>query len=171
MPKLIDLSGKRFGKLVVIKRDGTNKHKRVLWLCKCDCGKEKIIIGACLRNGETLSCGCYGRERRIKGKTKHNKTNTRLFNVWQNIKRRCYTKSNPSYKYYGALGVKMCDEWHKNFDTFREWAYANGYDENAPKGECTIDRINPYDNYEPSNCRWVSMTVQNNNTRRNTNAK
>jgi hypothetical protein len=171
MPQLIDLSNKRFGNLVVIKRVGTDQNKRPLWLCKCDCGVEKVINGSSLRNGDTVSCGCYGKKQRIKGKTKHSRTNTRLFNVWQNIKRRCYTKSNPSYKYYGALGVTVCDEWIKDFEAFRVWAYSNGYDENAPKGECTIDRINPFGNYEPNNCRWVSMAVQNKNTRRNQNAK
>lgn len=171
MAKLIDLSQERFGKLVVIKRVGTDQNKRPLWLCRCDCGTEKIINGSSLRNGDTVSCGCYGREQRIKGKTKHSKTNTRLFNVWQNIKRRCYTKSNPSYKYYGALGVTVCDKWLKDFEAFRDWAYSNGYDEDAPKGQCTIDRINPFGNYAPDNCRWVSMAVQNKNTRRSKNAK
>ena len=167
MPKLIDLSQKRFGKLVAIKRVGRDQNKRPLWLCRCDCGTEKVINGSSLRNGDTVSCGCYGREQRIKGHTKHSKTNTRLFNVWQNIKRRCYTKSNPSYKYYGALGVTVCDEWLKDFEAFRDWAYSNGYDESAPKGECTIDRINPFGNYEPDNCRWVSMKVQNLNRKAN----
>lgn len=171
MPQLIDLSNKRFGNLVVIKRVGTDQNKRPLWLCKCDCGKEKNINGSSLRNGDTVSCGCYGRKQRIKGKTKHNKTNTRLFNVWQNMKRRCYTKSNKSYKYYGALGVTICDEWLKDFESFRTWAYNNGYDENAPKGQCTIDRINPFGNYEPNNCRWVPMAVQSKNTRRSKNAR
>jgi hypothetical protein len=91
----------------------------------------------------------------------HNMTDTRLYNVWNNIKRRCYTKTNPSYKYYGGCGVKMCEEWRKSFKSFYEWALNNGYNENAPKGECTIDRIDCKGNYEPSNCRWVSMKEQN----------
>ena len=167
MSKLIDLSNKRFGKLVVIKRVGTGNHKRPLWLCKCDCGKEKLVNGQSLRDGGALSCGCYGRERRIKGHTKHSKTDTRLFNVWQNIKRRCYTKTNPSYKYYGACGVKVCKEWRESFEAFYTWAIANGYDENAPKGVCTLDRVDIYGNYEPNNCRWVSMKAQNFNRKAN----
>lgn len=97
----------------------------------------------------------------------HHMTNTRLFNVWQNIKRRCYTKTNPSYKYYGACGVKICDEWRYSFQKFYDWAIKNGYDENAPKGQCTLDRIDTKGNYEPSNCRWVSMKEQNLNRKAN----
>lgn len=98
---------------------------------------------------------------------KHNLTNTRLYNVWQNIKRRCYTKTNPSYKYYGGCGVAMCDEWHKSFRLFYEWSMANGYNENAPKWTCTIDRIDVNGNYEPSNCRWITMKQQTLNRRAN----
>ena len=97
----------------------------------------------------------------------HHMTNTRLFNVWQNIKRRCYTKTNPSYKYYGACGVQICDEWRYSFQKFYDWAIKNGYDENAPKGQCTLDRIDTNGNYEPNNCRWVSMKVQNLNRKAN----
>lgn len=169
--RLIDLSGKRFGKLTVIERVGTDRNKRPLWLCLCDCGTEKLINGSSLRNGDTVSCGCYGKEQRLKSHISHQKTNTRLFNVWQNIKRRCYTKTNPSYKYYGERGISVCEEWRNSFETFREWAYVNGYDETAPKGKCTIDRIDVNGNYEPNNCRWVSMAEQNKNTRRSKNAK
>jgi hypothetical protein len=169
--RLIDLSGKRFGKLVVIERVGTDKNHRPTWKCVCDCGAEKIIDGSSLRSGMTVSCGCYGKEQRLKSHITHLKTNTRLFNVWQNIKRRCYTQTNPSYKYYGERGIKVCKEWLDSFEVFRQWAYANGYDENAPKGKCTIDRIDVNGNYEPSNCRWVSMAEQNKNTRRSKNAR
>lgn len=98
---------------------------------------------------------------------KHGLTNTRLYNVWQNIKRRCYTKTNPSYKYYGGCGIKMCKEWHKSFCAFYEWAMENGYNEHASKGTCTIDRINFNGDYEPSNCRWISMKEQTINRRAN----
>ena len=66
---------------------------------------------------------------------KHGLTNTRLYNVWQNIKRRCYTKTNPSYKYYGGRGITMCDEWHYDFQSFYDWAYANGYDDSLEFGK------------------------------------
>jgi hypothetical protein len=71
-----------------------------------------------------------------------------------------------AYKYYGAKGIKVCDEWN-SFPAFRDWAYANGYDENAPKGQCTLDRINGDKNYSPDNCRWVTHKEQVRNTNAN----
>lgn len=80
------------------------------------------------------------------------------------MKKRCENTNHKDYKYYGALGVAVCDEWH-DYTKFKAWAMENGYDENAPRGSCTIDRINPCGNYEPSNCRWVGMDVQAKNKR------
>ena len=78
------------------------------------------------------------------------------------MKSRCYNKNTPNYKYYGALGVIICEEWKNNFEIFRNWALSHGYRE-----DLTIDRINPYGNYEPNNCRWVDYKTQNNNKRNN----
>lgn len=80
------------------------------------------------------------------------------------MKRRCENSNHKDYKWYGAKGITVCEEWH-NYPAFKQWAVENGYDENAPKGKCTIDRINPYGNYEPNNCRWVDMKTQNSNKR------
>lgn len=79
---------------------------------------------------------------------------------------RCERERVHEYKWYGALGVKVCDEWH-DFAVFRDWANSSGYDPDAPHGKCTIDRIDPYGDYEPSNCRWVTMAEQARNKRRN----
>lgn len=86
----------------------------------------------------------------------------RLYNVWRSMKKRCLLTTHDYYYRYGGRGIRICDEW-MDFPTFARWAYENGYDENAPKGKCTLDRIDNNGNYEPSNCRWVSAKEQQHN--------
>ena len=97
----------------------------------------------------------------------HGLAGHRLYKVWTKMKDRCYNRNNADYVYYGGRGISVCNEWKDDIKAFYDWAMANGYDENAPKGQCTLDRIDVNGNYEPSNCRWVSMDVQLANTRRN----
>ena len=92
-------------------------------------------------------------------------TNTRLYEVWEGMKQRCYNKNHRSYKNYGGRGIEVCEQWRSDFMSFYNWATENGYDENAPFGVCTIDRINGDGNYQPTNCRWASFKIQNNNQR------
>ena len=167
---LKDLTGKTFGRLTVIKYTRTNKRKEAIWLCKCTCGNTCEVSGACLLCGHTRSCGCLHREtssENIKKAhenpyKKHGCRHERLYSIWKGMKYRCNNPSSESYKYYGAKGVKVCEEWQAEYLPFREWAMANGYEDNL-----TIDRINPFGNYEPSNCRWVTMQEQGRNKRSN----
>lgn len=162
----VDRTGLRYGRLVAIKRVGT-KHHEAAWLCKCDCGNETVVTGGNLTTGITKSCGCLQRENGVKTGRMiiHGGTNTRLHGVWVGMMHRCYTKSSGSYENYGARGITVCDEWH-DFDVFREWAIKTGYDPDAPRGKCTIDRIDNDGNYCPENCRWVDMKVQRHNQRK-----
>lgn len=157
------MTGKRFGKLVVIKRSGSDKHKNATWLCKCDCGNETIVSGIYLRQGETRSCGCLQRKVVREAKTTHGLSKTRLYRVWAGIKNRCYNPRAENYKYYGAKGVIMCDEWKNDFLSFRDWALNNGYDESAKTQVCTIDRIDCGKSYSPNNCRIANHVTQCNN--------
>lgn len=95
-----------------------------------------------------------------------NKTSTeRLYHVWVSMKQRCYNPNNNRYANYGAKGVTVCKEWLHDYLAFRDWALLAGYDKDAPRGKCTLDRIDPLGNYEPSNCRWVDMKTQVSNKR------
>ena len=161
----IDMTGKRFGRLVVIEQSDYIEPGRPRWLCRCDCGNEVVVKGVSLRRGDTKSCGCITKERAIamaKAHVTHGKTKTRLYRIWFGMKCRCHKKTAPDYPRYGGRGITVCDEWRNDFQVFYDWAMANGYQDNL-----TIDRIDSNGNYLPGNCRWVDSSAQNNNKRNN----
>lgn len=173
----VDLTGQTFGKLYVehigpkyYEADGS---PRITYWCRCSCGNPEPILtkGIYLTTGDCTSCGC-NHDISIKNlgisMNKHGLSNNRIYNTYKNMIDRCYNTDCKEYQYYGARGIKVCDEWiikenYQGLLNFYNWAINNGYDDNL-----TIDRINPNDNYKPSNCRWVPKYLQTNNQNTNT---
>lgn len=164
--KLIDLTGQKFHRLTVLRRNPSNNaQNHPMWVCKCDCGNIHIVSGSDLKTGNTKSCGCWNRESASKRFIKHGMKHSRLYYVWCGIKDRCYNPNNKRYADYGGRGITMDESWRNDFLAFREWALETGYDENAPFGQCTIDRANNNEGYFPFNCVWSTIAQQNRNKR------
>lgn len=153
MGKFVDRAGQRFGRLIVLERAGTDALKKVVWKCRCDCGNETHVTSGSLTTGNTVSCGCYLKERI----TKHGGWKKSSYNTWRAMIRRCTVLTDKDYKRYGAVGIGVCAEW-ADYKKFAE-------DMGEPEGNETLDRINPYAGYTKDNCRWSTPTVQARNIR------
>lgn len=159
MPTFIDETGNRFGLLTAVKYVSDGPRKK--WECICDCGNVVLIDGSRLRGGRVASCGCAANGAGIDPRKaiRTNMSNTRLYSIWKTMLARCANRNSKSYKWYGAVGVWVCDEW-KSFVAFENWAKNNGYKDNL-----TIDRIDVTGPYSPGNCKWVTMRDQSLNKR------
>lgn len=164
MGRVIDLTGQKYGRLLVLERAENNSHNKAMWLCKCDCGNVVKVIGSHLRNGNTSSCGCLHKEmlrEKPSGRT-HGMTDTRLFRIWGSMLTRCYNKNHKYYHRYGGRGITVCEEWLHSFQAFYDWAMSHGYAD-----DLTLDRKDVNGNYCPENCKWSTQKEQMNNTSTN----
>lgn len=150
-----DMTGKAFGRLTVLSRNGSTAGGNAKWLCRCSCGGETTCTSENLRSGKAQSCGCLRAEQHRARFETHGKTGTATFRVWTAMLSRCSNPNNDSYPRYGARGIKVCERW-ASFENFLEDMGKR------PEG-LSIERENNDGNYEPGNCKWATATEQSNN--------
>ena len=156
------LTGRRFGKLIAMKVVGRSKDRAVLWLCRCECGKERVFASTRLLNGDAKSCGRHKQEaRRTHGMSRSlpGRRRTPEYASWQNMRRRCLGLSDKKYYAYGGRGITIDPRW----DKFENFLADMGQ---RPFGT-SLDRIDNDGIYEPTNCRWATSVQQHASQRRN----
>ena len=161
---MIDLTGERFGRLTVVRQEGKNRQGCYLWLCECDCGNPKIVNGAELRRGNVSSCGRLNRELARDRLVKHGYSRTKLYSEWLIMRRRCRDDGSYNSMKYAQRGIKVCDSWRNDFQSFADYvSHLPHFEEPG----YSLDRIDNDGDYEPGNVRWADATTQANNRRNN----
>lgn len=157
--KMADLAGHRFGRLVVLRLTATPARR--IWLCRCDCGEQRLVDTHRLQIGHTTSCGCFKREKAAESLRTHGMRDSREYRIWCNMKERCYTTTRAHYPRYGGRGIQVCERWRGSFENF----YADLGPCPSPKH--SLEREDNEGHYQPTNCRWATPVEQARNKRDN----
>lgn len=164
--KKINLLGKTFGLLLVVKETDQKVGGSFLWHCSCKCGNTKLVSQGNLVAGNVRSCGCLAVKMTIERSTTHGQTKTPLYQRWVSMRKRCLSPRHRAYKNYGGRGIKICKRWD-SFENFREDLEESFSDHVHKFGtrETWIERVNNDGNYEPRNVKWATKKEQSRNTR------
>lgn len=157
MPKLKIKIGDRFGKLTIRRTNGKDKYGKRLWKCKCDCGRFCDASSSALHLAKKKSCGCLRPERAAARQRTHGLSGSPSYITWQNMLNRCRNPKVKSFLDYGAAGISVCERWHNFHNFYLDMGQ-------RPEGK-SLDRIDPFGNYEPANCKWSTRSEQARNTR------
>jgi hypothetical protein len=159
----VDLEGRTFGGWTVVSYAGRRQSQQILWLCRCECGTERVVLGNNLKRGLTRSCGCLyreaGREATRQANTSHGYSGSATYKCWGHMKERCLNPNHKKYLDYGGRGITICERWLQ-FENFLE-------DMGEKPEGYSLDRINNEKGYEPGNCHWATLEEQDRNKRVN----
>jgi hypothetical protein len=163
----IDLTGRRYGRLLVLGFSHTTELRQAKWRCACDCGSEAIVTGNSLKNGKTQSCGCLRAELQSTRSTRHGMSASAEYRIYKGMVNRCYNPKVRAFPYYGGRGISVCDRWRFGEDGKDGFECFLADVGTRPSRGHSLDRSDNDLGYQPSNVAWATSTTQANNSRRN----
>lgn len=149
--------GDVFGRWTVVCCDRVDKNGHMRWICRCECGVERAVVGSTMVTGRSLSCGCLQRERAMGAPVKHGMSGTPEYKAWQQALQRCENPHHRLYKHYGGRGITVCASWRESFTAFYEHIGPR------PSPDHSLDRVDNDSGYRPGNVRWATTLEQNRN--------